>query len=190
MTLLIFSAASFSANKTAMAKKQSIVPGFEAAYGTIIIVPDKNDHSVSGMAVPVKETELPSGTVVAVGTPPRQFWSHPLKIGSRAVYARASANQIKLPVNGEETVCKAITWSDLRGWYQPESGSPGGESTSHGKKSFWRNIKTWMYAVGGTFVAGFVAGVLVSPVVLNLSKLKFWLRKTFRRPFAGRRDGT
>lgn len=164
-----------------MAKQQSIIEGFDAAYGTIILLQNTEQKTVGGMEVPVADGELPSGIVVAVGSVPKEFRSHGLTIGSTAYYARVTSSQIPLTVNGRQEKCKAILWSDLRGW-SPAADEPQAGSN---KSNVFQKIRYWLYAVGGVFAAGFIAGHLTYPFVSFASGIKSWFAAQ-----KGRSDGT
>lgn len=153
-----------------MAKQQSIITGFEAAYGTIILLPNSESKTAGGMEIPVADAELPSGIVVAVGSVPKEFRSHGLTIGSTAYYARVTSSQIPLEVNGRVEKCKAILWSDLRGWSPAADGPQAGSN----KSNVFQRLKYWLYAVGGVFVAGFIAGHITYPFVSFVSGIKAW----------------
>ena len=162
-----------------MSKKSSIFKE-QAAYGVIVVLPDYAESNVGGIEVPTdKASELPVGTVVAIGKVPPQFWFHPLRLGSKVVYAKASANQVKLDVAGKIQVCKCLLWSDLRMSSPPTDESLAVIKGSHGTFTIRSRIRAWLYAVGGTFVAGFFAGVLVGPSIKWASGLKWWLKRKF-----------
>lgn len=164
-----------------MAKQQSIITNFEAAYGTIILLPNSESKTAGGMEIPVADAELPSGIVVAVGKVPKEFRSHGLTIGSTAYYARVSSSQIPLEVNGRMERCKAILWSDLRGWV-PAADEPLSGSS---KSNVFKKIKFWLYSVGSVFAAGFIAGHLTYPFINLLGTIKNWFAARKNRP-----DGT
>lgn len=167
-------------NKSDMAKKSSIIDnGFEAAYGTLILIQNQQAPTVSGFDIGAKDAELPSGTVVAVGSVPWRFRLHGMKVGSTAYYARIVAGQIPLSIGGVEYKCKAILWSDLRGWAPGADSLPAGINLPNEKRSIKARIRNWLYAVGTLFAAGFVTGVLAAPFINWLSSIKDW--------FAGRK---
>lgn len=153
-----------------MSKQQSIITNFNAAYGTIILLPNSESKTAGGMEIPVADAELPSGKVVAVGSVPKEFRSHGLTIGSTAYYARVTSSQIPLEVNGRIEKCKAILWSDLRGW-APAADGPQAGST---QRNVFQRLKYWLYAVGGVFAAGFVVGHITYPFVSFVSGIKSW----------------
>lgn len=159
-----------------MAKRQSIIDGgWQAAYGTIILIQNAEAPTVGGFDIGAKDAELPSGTVVAVGSVPWRFRCHGLKIGSTAYYARIVASQIPLSIEGKEYKCKAILWSDLRGWAPQADSLPDGLNLPN-ERSFKTRFKNWLYSVGGVFVSGFITGVIAGPFIFSLSNIKAWLR--------------
>ena len=157
-----------------MTKSQSLITGCEAAYGVIIVAPEKADTTTEyGLELAVKATELSTGKVLAIGPIPKEYRSYNIGLGSRVVYSRAASNEIRLPVDGEVKVCRAVLWADIRLYFVPEKNASN-ESTMS-------KIKRWAYSWGGAIATGFVAGYLSYPLINLFSAAKYWVLRKFKK---------
>lgn len=158
-----------------MAKKASVIDGaFEAAAGTIWVVPSVEESLVGGMRTGDSDKELPKGTVVAVGAVPRQFKSHRLAIGSVAVYSRTVANVMKLPVIGDDGVVedrevKCVLWTDLRGDFPPRGVTAGRKTMVY---AIYQKVRGYLLRFSIPLSIGFSVGVIVGSVIWSWS----WFR--------------
>lgn len=155
------------------------VENISVANGVLIIIPHNERNHVGGIELPLADKAMPCGTVIATGTMPHHLRLYrKIKLGNVVHYSRATAKDVPLLVDGKEFRCAFIDANNVQAWSAGADG-PYSDLFKKNEKSFFSRAKAWVYAVGGLFSAGFIAGVLLAPFINITSSIKYFIKSKF-----------
>ncbi len=118
------------------------------AKNAILVLPDEAESEYSGIQLSGPKTEVPTGVVVEAGSPPKGFPR--LKKGDRIVYAKSVQVSLTVNLDGQEKVCRVLTYFGYRG-----------------KFVLNEHTTIWDRIIRSPFMLGFASGSIIGAIFRN-----------------------
>ena len=115
------------------------------AKHAILVLPDEPESDYSGIQLSGPKTEVPTGVVVEAGSPPKGFPR--LKKGDRIVYSKSVQVSLTVDLDGQEKVCRVLTYFDYRGKFMVNE-----------------PITIWDRIIRSPFMLGFASGTIIGAI--------------------------